>query len=136
MTTLGSVTGTLATAGPLSGTGGGNAKISQRLVDYLERHEGSATYLVAVNGSVDRGALHPPERQAGHGNGWFTDTDPVPTVTEFERLVATGRVHEVYIPKGTGTLGTGTTSTEAVDAWVEKHGTVVAAATYGGGGRP
>jgi hypothetical protein len=27
------------------------------------------------------------------------------------------------------------TSTEAVDAWVEQHGTVVAAAAYGGEGR-
>ena len=135
VTTLGSVTGTLATAGPLSGTGGGNAKVSQRLVDYLERHQGSAAYLVAVNGSVTAAPFILQSGKPVMAMGGFTDTDPAPTVTEFERLVATGRVHEVYIPKGTVTFGSGMTSTEAVDVWVEKHGTVVATAAYGGEGR-
>jgi 4-amino-4-deoxy-L-arabinose transferase-like glycosyltransferase len=132
VTTLGSVTGTLAAAGPLSGTGGGNAKVSQRLVDYLERHQGSAAYLVAVNGSLTAAPFILQSGKPVMAMGGFTDTDPAPTVTEFERLVATGKVHEVYIPKGTVTSGSGTTSTEAVDAWVEKHGAVVAKAAYGG----
>ncbi len=134
VTTLGSVTGTLATAGPLSGTGGGNAKVSQRLVDYLERHQGSAAYLVAVNGSITAAPFILQSGKPVMAMGGFTDTDPAPTVTQFERLVATGRVHEVYIPKGTVTFNSGMTSTEAVDAWVEKHGTVVATAAYGGEG--
>jgi 4-amino-4-deoxy-L-arabinose transferase-like glycosyltransferase len=135
VTTLGSVTGTLATAGPLSGTGGGNAKVSQRLVEYLERHQGSAAYLVAVNGSITAAPFILQSGKPVMAMGGFTDTDPAPTVTEFERLVATGRVHEVYIPKGTINFGSTMTSTEAVDAWVEKHGTVVATAAYGGEGR-
>ena len=125
VTTLGSVTGTLATAGSsLGALVAGNAKVSQRLVDYLERHQGSAAYLVAVNGSVTAAPFILQSGKPVMAMGGFTDTDPAPTVTEFERLVATGRVHEVYIPKGTVTFGSGMTSTEAVDAWVEKHGTV------------
>jgi hypothetical protein len=125
------VTGTIATAGPTSGTGGaGNATVSQGLVDYLERHQGSATYLVAVNGSE---AAAPFILQSGKpviAMGGFTGSDPAPTLSEFEHLVATGRAHHVYIPGGTGDGGT---TTGAVEAWVEKHGTVVPSAAYGGG---
>ena len=135
VTTLGTVTGTIATAGPVSGAagGGGNAKVSQALVDYLERHQGSATYLVAVNGSVTAAPFILQSGRPVIAMGGFTDTDPAPTITEFKHLVQAGRVREVYIPKSTARVHSGMTSTEAVDAWVEERGAVVASGAYGGG---
>jgi 4-amino-4-deoxy-L-arabinose transferase-like glycosyltransferase len=135
VTTLGTVTGTIATAGPLSGAagGGGNAKVSQELVEYLERHQSSATYLVAVNGSVTAAPFILQSGRPVIAMGGFTDTDPAPTLTEFKRLVQDGKVEEVFIPRSTATAGGGMTSTEAVDAWVGQHGTVVSPAAYGGG---
>ena len=136
LTTLGTVSGTIATAGPLSGSGltggGGNARVSQKLVDYLERHQGSASYLVAVNGSVPAAPFIIQSGRPVIAMGGFTDTDPAPTISEFEHLVAIGRLHHVYIPSSAGGTGGGT-STEAVDGWVKSHGTVVTPAAYGGG---
>ncbi len=138
LTTLGTATGIIATAGPISGTGpagGANATVGQGLIDYLERHQGSATYLVAVDGSVPAAPFILRSGRPVIAMGGFTGTDPAPTITQFERLVASGRVHEVYIPKSTGGVGSGETSTEVVDAWVERHGTMVPSASYGGGSR-
>jgi hypothetical protein len=72
--------------------------------------------------------------------GGFGGTDPAPTLSEFEHLVATGKVHYVDVSSGGGAGGFGgtraggqTASTAgAVDSWVEKHGTVVSPSAYGG----
>lgn len=130
VTTLGTVTGTIATAGPVTG-GEGNGKVSQQLVDYLERQQGSATYLVAVNGSVTAAPFIIQSGRPVIAMGGFTQTDPAPTLAGFEHLVATGRVHSAYIPRGGGGSA-GTTSTQQVDTWVERHGTEVGSAAYGG----
>jgi 4-amino-4-deoxy-L-arabinose transferase-like glycosyltransferase len=134
LTTLGTVIGTIATAGPLSGTGpaggGANGRVNQQLVDYLERHQGSATFLVAVNGSVTAAPFILQSGKPAIAIGGFTDTDPAPTVAEFELLVASGKVHSVYIPRGAGSAA-GTNETNLVDAWAVHHGTIVNAAAYG-----
>ncbi len=130
VTTLGTVTGTIATAGPVTG-GEGNGKVSQQLVDYLERQQGSATYLVAVNGSVTAAPFIIQSGRPVIAMGGFTQTDPAPTLAGFEHLVATGRLHSAYIPRGGGGSA-GTTSTQQVDTWVERHGTEVGSAAYGG----
>ena len=134
---------------------------------YLERHQGSAAYLVAVNGSQTAAPFILESGKAVIAMGGFGGTDPAPTLSEFEHLVATGKVHYVYVSSGAGTGGGGartasaapaptgactprpgrvaapagsaapraggqTTTTSAVDAWVEKHGTVVSSSAYGG----
>ena len=135
LTTLETVTGAIAIAGPLLGgptSGDGNARVSQELVNYLERHQGSAKYLVAVNGSV---SVAPFILQSGKpviAMGGFTEADPVPTVTEFKALVTGGKVHDAYISTGGGALRG--TSTAAVDTWVEENGVVVPSSAYGGAG--
>jgi hypothetical protein len=152
------------------------------LVRYLERHQGSAEYLVAVNGSQTAAPFILESGRAVIAMGGFTGTDPTPTLSEFEHLVATGKVHYVYVSSGAGggggtpgAVGAGTSpggtasgvgvrsassstrtgllsgngdrsgqfsgtrrggqtasTTGAVDAWVEKHGTVVSSSAYGG----
>ncbi len=125
LTTVGTTTTAIATAGPTSGTSGldrpGGSTISQGLIDYLEGHQGSATYLVAVNGSQSAAPFILRSGKAVIAMGGFTGSDPAPTLSEFEHLVATGRVHYVYVsggagggarPSGTGAF-TGTAATGA-----------------------
>ncbi len=76
---------------------------------YLERHQGSAEYLIAVNGSQTAAPFILESGKAVIAMGGFTGTDPTPTVSEFEHLVATGKVHYVYVSSGGvgGTPGAG-----------------------------
>jgi 4-amino-4-deoxy-L-arabinose transferase-like glycosyltransferase len=162
--------------------------VSEGLVSYLEEHQGSATYLVAVDGSQSAAPFILQTGKAVIAMGGFTGSDPAPTLSQFKHLVATGKVHYVYIsgnggggapsvagtsashlagrtgagfpaggppgiggrPAGAdlpggaglgapgeagdapGAGGHGSDTTSAVDSWVEKHGTVVKASSYGG----
>jgi 4-amino-4-deoxy-L-arabinose transferase-like glycosyltransferase len=163
--------GAAARIGAQAGGGGGGPTANEALVRYLERHQGSSKYLVAVNGSQTAAPFILESGRAVIAMGGFGGTDPAPTLSEFERLVATGEVHYVYVSSGGGTgggsagtlpgdSGTGsgtrtasahvatgesrsggfgaaraggqTTTTSAVDGWVEKHGTVVSSSVYGG----
>jgi len=134
LTSLGTVTGIIARAGPTSGTGWGRpTTVSQGLIDYLERHQGTATYLVAVDGSEAAASFILQSGRPVIAMGGFTGLDPAPTLKDFEHLVTTGGVHYVYILGSTGGTGGRETTTAAVEAWVEKHGTVVPSAAYGGG---
>jgi 4-amino-4-deoxy-L-arabinose transferase-like glycosyltransferase len=142
-----------ARAGVVSGGGGGASTVNTALVQYLERHQGSAAYLVAVNGSQAAAPFILESGKAVIAMGGFGGTDPAPTLSQFEHLVATGEIHYVYVSSGAGGAGgaagagsrsggfgagagggggrTASTSS-AVDAWVEKHGTVVSSSAYGG----
>ena len=155
-----------ARTGAGAGGGGGASSASEALVRYLERHQGSAAYLVAVDGSQAAAPFILESGKAVIAMGGFGGTDPAPTLNEFEHLVATGKVHYVYVSSGAGTGGGGartasahaptvsahaptgksgrsggfdgmraggqTTTTSAVDSWVEEHGTLVSSSAYGG----
>jgi 4-amino-4-deoxy-L-arabinose transferase-like glycosyltransferase len=119
------------TGAPAGGGGAGGSTVSQALVRYLEQHQGSATYLVAVNGSQAAAPFILDSGKAVIAMGGFGGSDPAPTLSEFEHLVATGKVHYVYVSGGTGgnggTRGSGTRTT----------GTgVLAGRPVGGGGPP
>jgi 4-amino-4-deoxy-L-arabinose transferase-like glycosyltransferase len=115
------------------GGGGGASSADEELVHYLERHQGSSEYLVAVNGSQTAAPFILESGKAVIAMGGFGGTDPAPTLSQFEQLVATGKVHYVYVSSGGAAAGGQTTTTaSAVDSWVEKHGTVVSSSAYGG----
>jgi 4-amino-4-deoxy-L-arabinose transferase-like glycosyltransferase len=88
--------------GRVSGGGGAASTVDQSLVQYLERHQGSATYLVAVNGSQSAAPFILESGKAVIAMGGFGGSDPAPTLSEFKHLVATGKVHYVYVSGGTG----------------------------------
>jgi 4-amino-4-deoxy-L-arabinose transferase-like glycosyltransferase len=160
-----------ARPGAAAAGGGGGSTVNTALVHYLERHQGSATYLVAVDGSQAAAPFILESGKAVIAMGGFGGTDPAPTLSEFEHLVATGQVHYVYVSSGAGggggtlrvagTVSTSSraghpsgargrsggfsagaagaagggqtaTTTSAVDAWVEQHGTIVSSSAYGG----
>ncbi len=77
-------------------------------MQYLEKHQGSATYLVAVNGSQSAGPFILESGKAVIAMGGFGGSDPAPTLSEFKQLVASGKVHYVYVSGGSGsTAGAG-----------------------------
>jgi 4-amino-4-deoxy-L-arabinose transferase-like glycosyltransferase len=94
------------TGGQAAG-GDGASTANEALVRYLERHQGSAEYLVAVNGSQTAAPFILESGKPVIAMGGFGGTDPAPTLSEFEHLVATGKVHYVYVSSG-GASGGGT----------------------------
>jgi 4-amino-4-deoxy-L-arabinose transferase-like glycosyltransferase len=99
--TAGAPTGAHTGAGAAAAAGGAGASAANTaLVRYLEQHQGSAEYLVAVNGSQTAAPFILESGKAVIAMGGFTGTDPTPTLSEFEHLVSTGKVHYVYVSSG------------------------------------
>jgi 4-amino-4-deoxy-L-arabinose transferase-like glycosyltransferase len=120
---------------PGGGGGGGGQSVSAGLVTYLEAHQGSATYLVAVDGSQTAASYILDTGKAVIAMGGFTGTDPAPTLTQFESLVATGQLHYVYLGGSGGGAARGggsSSTTSTIQQWLTEHGTVVKASAYGG----
>ena len=115
------------------GGGGGSSTANAALVRYLEKHQGSATYLLAVQGSQTAAPYILATGRAVMAMGGFSGTDPTPTLAQFKKLVAEGEVHYVLV-SGTGGGGPGGSggTVSSVMSWVEAHGTKVPASAYGG----
>jgi len=144
LTTVANVrTGPLAAAGPTSlvrgGPGGlGNQAVDQALVDYLQAHKGNATYLVAAPGSQSSAPIIIATGQPVITIGGFNGGDPAPTLAQFQKLVADGKVRYVLVGNGGfGGLGGGPGGgpggpgggSSAISEWVTANGHQV---DYGG----
>ncbi|HMD46782.1 MAG TPA: glycosyltransferase family 39 protein [Acidimicrobiales bacterium] len=113
--------------------GGAGSTVSAALVRYLEAHQGSARYLLAVQGSQTAASYILDSGRAVMAMGGFSGSDPSPTLAQFEALVAEGQVHYVLVSgAGSGGPGGRGSTISTVLRWVETHGTVVAASAYGG----
>jgi len=116
--------------------GGGRAQSANAsLIAYLEKHQGSAQYLLAVQGSQTAAPYILASGRAVMAMGGFSGSDPTPTLKQFEALVAAGKVHYVLISGnggGGGSPGGATSTVSSVLSWVEAHGEVVSASAYGG----
>jgi hypothetical protein len=110
---------------PGGGFGGG---VDASVVAYLQAHQGSARYAVAVADAQTAG----PYIMAGLSvlpMGGFSGQVPFPTLAQFQSLVAAGQVRYVLSggrggrggPAGTGQGGSG------VSAWVTQNCTSVSA---------
>ncbi len=104
---------TAARSGAGAGGGAGASTVNEALVRYLENHQGSATYLVAVSGSQAAAPFILESGKAVIAMGGFGGSDPAPTLSEFTHLVATGKVHYVYVSNGAGVTGGGPTGAGA-----------------------
>jgi hypothetical protein len=81
---------------------GTDGSANQALVSYLEKHQGSAEYLVAVTGSQTAAPIILSTGKPVIAMGGFSGGDPTPTLTQFKALVATGKVHYVIVGGATG----------------------------------
>ncbi|QXJ19773.1 glycosyltransferase family 39 protein [Actinomadura graeca] len=115
-----------AGGGPGGGPGGG---VTAQMIGYLERNQGSATWLVAVSSAQEASSIILRTGRAVIAMGGFTGRDPAMTVAALQRYVADGRLRYVLVGgRGMGPDGGGSD----VGAWVQENGTLVDAAEYGG----
>ncbi|MGV9600644.1 glycosyltransferase family 39 protein [Streptosporangium sandarakinum] len=119
-------------SGPRLIRGGPGGEIDRKLLDHLERNQGGATWLVAVDSAQSAASAILSTGRPVIAMGGFSGSDPAMTVTRIKELVSTGRLRYVLPGGGPGGPG-GRGNTEAL-AWVQANCAVVPAAEYGGTG--
>jgi 4-amino-4-deoxy-L-arabinose transferase-like glycosyltransferase len=115
--------------------GGGSATSESTLASYLVAHQGTATYLVAVDSSNQADPLILATNRPVMALGGFQGSDPILTVDQFARLVQTGAVRYALFSTG-GFDGPGGGQQSAITRWIEAHGTVLPAGEWGGSSGP
>ena len=91
------------------------------IVSLLERDAGAYRWVAAIVNSNSAAGYQLATGDPVMAIGGFNGTDPAPSLAEFERYVAGGKIH-YFIASGGG-LGTGGTGTTAsrITEWVESH---------------
>jgi 4-amino-4-deoxy-L-arabinose transferase-like glycosyltransferase len=114
---------------PSGGMGGGGSTVSSQLITYLEAHQGSAKYLVAVSGSQASAPIIIATGKAVVTMGGFSGSDPAPTLAQLKQMVSSGQLK--YVLLGGGGMGRGGSSD--ITQWVQAHGTAVTGVTTSSG---
>jgi 4-amino-4-deoxy-L-arabinose transferase-like glycosyltransferase len=86
--------------GGRSGPGGGATNVDTALINYLEAHRGTAEYLVAAFTSQASAPIIIATGQPVITIGGFNGGDPAPTLAQFQKLVAAGKVKYVLVSSG------------------------------------
>ena len=98
----------------------------RQLAALLEADATRYTWVAATTGSNSASGYQLATGDPVMAIGGFNGTDPAPTLAEFERYVAEGRIH-YYIGGGGGFGGgfgggsAGTTPASQIEAWVTSH---------------
>ncbi len=136
---LNDVSSNLPSAGPTNGFGGGfaagnfggtnttgrtrgngAATTNTALIQYLESHQGSAKYLVAVPSSMTADSIILATNKPVMAMGGFMGSDPILTTSKLQQLVAAGTVR--FFLLGGGGFGGGQSS---ATSWVTQSCKVV-----------
>ncbi len=104
---------------PGGGMGGGGS-VSAKTIAYLEAHQGSAKFLVAVTGSQTSASIIIATGKPVVTIGGFTGQDPAPTVSQLAAMVKQGELKYVVLSDSNSDLAT----------WVKAHGKVVSGSLY------
>jgi 4-amino-4-deoxy-L-arabinose transferase-like glycosyltransferase len=114
--------------GGLGGPGGprGGPSTNTTPIKYLEAHQGSAKYLVAATGSQTTAPIIIATGKPVVTIGGFNGSDSAPTVAQLAELVRSGQLRYVLLGGGGGPGG----GNQAIQAWVQQHGTVVTGSLY------
>jgi 4-amino-4-deoxy-L-arabinose transferase-like glycosyltransferase len=126
-------TASLPVAGPSGQTGGGlgargSSSVDTALITYLEAHQGSAKYLVAMVSSNEADAIILATNKPVMALGGFSGSDPILTTTQLVALVKSGAVR-YFLINGSGGGGPGG-GQSALITWIEQHGTVVSSSQW------
>ena len=117
---------------------GSSGTADRALTRYLTSHRGSAEYIVAAFGSQSSASIIIATGEPVITIGGFNGGDPAPTLTQFEHLVAEGKVRYVLVSSGGGPgggagggPGGGAGGTSSISTWVVAHGKEVPSSAYG-----
>jgi 4-amino-4-deoxy-L-arabinose transferase-like glycosyltransferase len=119
--------GAIPPGGGAGGPGGDGGGTSSTLISYLESHQGGATWLVAVGSSNQAAPIELATGKPVMAMGGFSGSDPAMTVSELQALVRSGQLRYV-MTGGQGGPGGGS---QAVTAWVTRHGKLVSSSASG-----
>jgi 4-amino-4-deoxy-L-arabinose transferase-like glycosyltransferase len=112
--------------GTVGGAAGGLLNASTpgtALTKLLARRASSYTWVAATVGSNSAAGYQLATREPVMAIGGFNGSDPTPTLAQFEKYVAEGKIH-YFVSGGAdgGLAGTNSTGTGgAITAWVEAH---------------
>ncbi len=116
------------------------AGVSPGMIRFLKAHRDGASWIVAVGGSTTAAPLILISGEPVMSMGGFTGSEPVPTLSQFERLADEGKIQYVLVGGGGfggfGRFGgfgggRGLSAAAAVDQWTLAHGVQVPAHAYG-----
>jgi 4-amino-4-deoxy-L-arabinose transferase-like glycosyltransferase len=115
--------------------GGPGGAVDQKMIDYLRKNRGGATWLVAVSSAQSASSIILSTALPVISMSGFTGSDPAMTVDGLKKLVSSGQLKYVMTGGGMGGGGMGgdpDRGTSEVSTWVEANCTTVDASEYGG----
>jgi len=101
-----------------------NASSDAALISYLEAHQGTAKYLVAVSSSRGADALILATNKPVMTLGGFSGSDPILTTSQLAALVESGQV-KYFLLSSFGGGGAGGSGQSALITWIQQHSKVV-----------
>jgi 4-amino-4-deoxy-L-arabinose transferase-like glycosyltransferase len=110
-------------AGGGAGPGGGlsgNTQVSSALVKLLGQDAGRYTWVAATVGTQSAAPIQLATGHAVMAIGGFNGSDPSPTLAQFQKLVAAGKIHW-FVGESASSFGGGTGSAAQITSWVAAH---------------
>ncbi|TMD45529.1 MAG: glycosyltransferase family 39 protein [Chloroflexi bacterium] len=117
-------TQTTSFGGNVGGGQSANASSDAALIRYLEDHQGTAKYLVAVLSSKGADAIILATNKPVMTLGGFSGSDPILTTSQLAALVESGQV-KYFLLSGSGGFGAGGSGQSALITWIQQHSKVV-----------
>jgi 4-amino-4-deoxy-L-arabinose transferase-like glycosyltransferase len=126
------VAGPTQTASFGGNVGGGrneNASTNATLIRYLEAHQGTAKFLVAVPSSHEADSIILATNKPVMTLGGFSGSDPILTTSQLAALVKNGTVR-FFLINGSGGGGPGGSSQSALITWITQHCKLVSSSQW------
>src|SRR5712692_4852203 len=117
-------TQTTSFGGNVGGGQSANASSDAALIHYLEAHQGTAKYLVAVSSSRGADAIILATNKPVMTLGGFSGSDPILTTSQLAALVESGQV-KYFLLSSSGGFGAGGSGQSALITWIQQHSKVV-----------
>ncbi len=105
--------------------GGAGGQVDKALLTYLEAHQESATWLVAVSGATQAAAIELATGQPVMAMGGFIGTDPAPSLDQLKALVQSGQLRYIIVGGGGGPGGSANSAAQSIQNWVQQNGKAV-----------
>jgi 4-amino-4-deoxy-L-arabinose transferase-like glycosyltransferase len=118
-------TQTTSFGGNVGGGQNANASSDATLIRYLEAHQGTAKYLVAVSSSRGADALILATNKPVMTLGGFSGSDPILTTSQLAALVQSGQVKYFLLSSFGGGGAGGGSGQSALITWIQQHSKVV-----------
>jgi hypothetical protein len=111
-----------AAGGARGGIGGllGGGTVSTAVVSALTENAGEYTWAAATVGSNNASGYQLASGDPVMAVGGFNGSDPSPTLAEFQKLVAAGRIHWFIAGGSLGQANGGSSASSAIQSWVEQ----------------